>query len=72
MLVVNVHLDHTEDVAVKQTEMRAFIDLLGGIAGVPPAGTIVMGDGGYVRPSPRGEPAARAGIKNQLPSGCFG
>ena len=44
MLVVNVHLDHTEDVAVKQTEMRAFIDLLGGIAGVPPTKTIVMGD----------------------------
>jgi endonuclease/exonuclease/phosphatase family metal-dependent hydrolase len=44
LLVVNVHLDHTEDAAVKQTEMKAFIDLLGGIAGVPPTKTIVMGD----------------------------
>ena len=44
LLVVNVHLDHTEDAVVKQTEMKAFIDLLGGIAGVPPTKTIVMGD----------------------------
>ena len=44
LLVVNVHLDHTEDAAVKQTEMNAFIDLLSGIAGVPPTKTIVMGD----------------------------
>ena len=44
LLVVNVHLDHAEDAAVKQTEMKAFIDLLGGIAGVPPTKTIVMGD----------------------------
>ena len=34
LLVVNVHLDHAEDAAVKQTEMKAFIDLLGGVAGV--------------------------------------
>ena len=44
LLVVNVHLDHTDDAAVKQTEMKAFIDLLSGIAGVPPTKTIVMGD----------------------------
>jgi endonuclease/exonuclease/phosphatase family metal-dependent hydrolase len=44
LLVVNVHLDHAEGAAVKQTEMKAFIDLLGGIAGVPPTKTIVMGD----------------------------
>jgi endonuclease/exonuclease/phosphatase family metal-dependent hydrolase len=44
LLIVNVHLDHIEDAAVKQTEMKAFIDLLGGIAGVPPTRTIVMGD----------------------------
>jgi len=44
LLIVNVHLDHTEDAAIKQTEMRAFIDLLSGIAGVPPTKTLVMGD----------------------------
>jgi endonuclease/exonuclease/phosphatase family metal-dependent hydrolase len=44
LLVVNVHLDHTDDAAVKKTEMKAFIDLLGGIAGVPPTKTVVMGD----------------------------
>jgi endonuclease/exonuclease/phosphatase family metal-dependent hydrolase len=44
LLVVNVHLDHTEDAAAKQTEMKAFIDLLGRTAGVPPAKTVVMGD----------------------------
>jgi endonuclease/exonuclease/phosphatase family metal-dependent hydrolase len=44
LLVVNVHLDHTENAAVKQTEMEAFIDLLAGIGGVPPTRTIVMGD----------------------------
>lgn len=44
LLIVNVHLDHTEDAAVKQKEMKAFIDLLGRIAGVPPTKTVVMGD----------------------------
>ena len=44
LLVVNVHLDHAEDAAVKQTEMKAFIGLLGGVAGVPPTKTVVMGD----------------------------
>lgn len=44
LLVVNVHLDHSEDAAVKKMEMNAFIDLLSGIAGVPPTKTIVMGD----------------------------
>jgi endonuclease/exonuclease/phosphatase family metal-dependent hydrolase len=44
LLIVNVQLDHSEDAAVKQTELKAFIDLLGGIAGVPPTKTIVTGD----------------------------
>ncbi|HET9175020.1 MAG TPA: endonuclease/exonuclease/phosphatase family protein [Pseudolabrys sp.] len=44
LLAVNGHLDHTEDAAVKQAEMKTFIDLLSGIAGVPPTKTIVMGD----------------------------
>jgi endonuclease/exonuclease/phosphatase family metal-dependent hydrolase len=44
LLVVNVHLDHADDAAVKQAEMKAFIHLLGGIAGVPPTKAIVMGD----------------------------
>lgn len=44
LLVVNVHLDHTEDAGVKQNEMKAFIELLGGISGVPPTKTVVMGD----------------------------
>lgn len=44
LLVVNVHLDHTGDGAVKQNEMKVFVGLLGGIAGTPPTRTIVMGD----------------------------
>jgi endonuclease/exonuclease/phosphatase family metal-dependent hydrolase len=44
LLIVNVHLDHTGDAAVKQKEMNVFIDLLSGIAGTPPTRTIVTGD----------------------------
>ena len=44
LLIVNVHLDHTDDAAVKQKEMNVFIDLLSGIAGAPPTRAIVMGD----------------------------
>jgi endonuclease/exonuclease/phosphatase family metal-dependent hydrolase len=44
LLVVNVHLDHTDDPAVKQKEMNVFIDLLSRIAEVPPVKAIVMGD----------------------------
>jgi len=44
VLVVNVHLDHTDDTAVKQKEMKAFIELVGDIAGLPPTRTIMMGD----------------------------
>lgn len=44
LLVVNVHLDHTDDPAVKKNEMNTFIDLLSSIAGAPPAQTIVTGD----------------------------
>lgn len=44
LLVVNLHLDHTDDAAAKQTEMKAFIGLLGNIAGAPPVRTIVVGD----------------------------
>jgi endonuclease/exonuclease/phosphatase family metal-dependent hydrolase len=44
LLVVNVHLDHTDDPVVKRDEMRVFIRLLSAIAGHPPARTVVMGD----------------------------
>jgi endonuclease/exonuclease/phosphatase family metal-dependent hydrolase len=44
LLVVNVHLDHTRDEAVKRGEMDMFIRLLSGLSGKPPRRTIVMGD----------------------------
>jgi len=44
LLVVNVHLDHTDDRAVKRKETEIFIDLLSNISGKPPARMIVMGD----------------------------
>jgi endonuclease/exonuclease/phosphatase family metal-dependent hydrolase len=44
LLVVNVHLDHNDDRAAKRREIEVFIGLLSGLAGMPPARTIVMGD----------------------------
>ena len=44
LLVVNAHLDHADDPAVKRNEMQVFTALLNGIAGSPPKRTIVMGD----------------------------
>ncbi len=44
ILVVNVHLDHTEDVDVKRSEIALFTRLLARLSGSPPTKTIVMGD----------------------------
>ncbi len=44
LLVVNVHLDHTDDRAVKRKEMEVFIDLLSAMSGKPPTRTVVLGD----------------------------
>ncbi len=44
LLVVNVHLDHTEDAAVKREEMELFIGHLAALSGTPPCRTIVTGD----------------------------
>jgi endonuclease/exonuclease/phosphatase family metal-dependent hydrolase len=44
LLVVNVHLDHSDDRAVKRKEIEIFIDLLSNISAKPPARMIVMGD----------------------------
>jgi endonuclease/exonuclease/phosphatase family metal-dependent hydrolase len=44
LLVVNVHLDHTNDYAVKRQEIEVLVDLLSNISAKPPTRTIVMGD----------------------------
>lgn len=44
LLAVNVHLDHNDEPAAKRQEIEVFIGLVSGIAGTPPARTIVMGD----------------------------
>jgi endonuclease/exonuclease/phosphatase family metal-dependent hydrolase len=44
LLIVNVHLDHRDDRAVKRKETEVFIDLLSTMSGKPPTRTIVLGD----------------------------
>jgi endonuclease/exonuclease/phosphatase family metal-dependent hydrolase len=44
LLIVNVHLDHTADRAVKQKEMRVFLDVASRRTPSWPQSTIVLGD----------------------------
>ncbi len=44
LLVANVHLDHTDDPAVKQQEIEVLIDRLSNLSGKPPTRMIVLGD----------------------------
>ena len=44
LLIVNVHLDHSDVPAVKRQEIEVFCALLRALAGTPPVRAIVMGD----------------------------